>query len=273
MRSFTASKILTLSGINDGDVLFAAPSVGSLFLKAKRNSDDEQRTIEAYGDIVISSLVVRNNHSFITDDGYVMNCKSKCKQDTFAFCDDFRIINESRDINIRFDIPDEIEDVIQADVMTGTVYLRNSKLYVKVHLNALTKNKSGDYSYLSTSSEFEYEAGNYSEYNGNIKVNSFDIPSEISGTADIKINISFNLMLYNYNENKVLSDIECDGEETENPSVTVYFAKENEAIWDIAKRFTSDMDLITGENDINGERLNSDKILIIPGSKEVKYEQ
>ena len=42
-------------------------------------------------------------------------------------------------------------------------------------------------------------------------------------------------------------------------------AKQNEKLWDIAKKFSSDIELIKKENNITCESLDSNKVIIIPG--------
>ena len=61
----------------------------------------------------------------------------------------------------------------------------------------------------------------------------------------------------------ILSDI-CPDEKKEASTMTVYFAKANESVWDIAKSFSSDIDMIISENSLNGDTLDADKVLIIP---------
>jgi hypothetical protein len=63
----------------------------------------------------------------------------------------------------------------------------------------------------------------------------------------------------------VLTEIEADDEMINYPALTVYFGKKDETVWNIAKNFSSDIDMIKQENDIQNDVLDSNKILIIPG--------
>ena len=59
--------------------------------------------------------------------------------------------------------------------------------------------------------------------------------------------------------------MDCLDEAVNYPALTLYFAKQNEKLWDIAKQFSSDIELIKKENNITCESLDSNKVIIIPG--------
>ena len=48
--------------------------------------------------------------------------------------------------------------------------------------------------------------------------------------------------------------------------MTIYYASEGEDVFDIAKRYNTDIDLIIKSNDISGT-LESDMMLLIPGAR------
>ncbi len=51
----------------------------------------------------------------------------------------------------------------------------------------------------------------------------------------------------------------------DSPALVVYFAKEQEALWDIAKKFRTSVDLIKSENELKDDVLDTRRILLIPG--------
>ena len=71
--------------------------------------------------------------------------------------------------------------------------------------------------------------------------------------------------LYVKKEFKVLSEISASDDVIDYPALTVYFGKENESVWNIAKTFSSDIELIQKENDLGSDVLESNKVIIIPG--------
>ena len=51
----------------------------------------------------------------------------------------------------------------------------------------------------------------------------------------------------------------------DSPALVVYFAKEQEQLWDIAKKFRTSVELIKTENELKDDVLQSRRILLIPG--------
>ena len=81
---------------------------------------------------------------------------------------------------------------------------------------------------------------------------------------DIRVNMKTDIYTLNNKTVNILSDIVATDEKKEASTMTVYFAKANESVWDIAKSFSSDIDMIISENSLNGDTLDADKVLIIP---------
>jgi len=46
--------------------------------------------------------------------------------------------------------------------------------------------------------------------------------------------------------------------------VKLYFGIENENVWDIAKRYSTSVDAVMEENELNGEKLENGGMLLIP---------
>ena len=62
----------------------------------------------------------------------------------------------------------------------------------------------------------------------------------------------------------VLTDVNETERISNTPSLTVYFGKAEESVWNIAKRFSSDENLIIEENALTSDILDADRVLIIP---------
>ena len=96
-------------------------------------------------------------------------------------------------------------------------------------------------------------------------VSSFDYT--IVNDKNISVNVMYSYCGYMGKQKEInaLSEIECTDDSVSVPALTLYFAKQNEKLWDIAKKFSSDIELIKKENNITCESLDSNKVIIIPG--------
>ena len=65
-----------------------------------------------------------------------------------------------------------------------------------------------------------------------------------------------------------MSDIEIAGEyeqtEKDDCAIKLYFAQDGESIWDIAKRYRAPINSVIEENDLNGDIISENGMLIIP---------
>ncbi|MDE5583156.1 MAG: DUF3794 domain-containing protein [Ruminococcus sp.] len=99
-----------------------------------------------------------------------------------------------------------------------------------------------------------------------IKDVSYNISSE--GILSAKSDISAKISLYSCESVKALTEITIDDttkkQRDGDYSIKLYFGTENEEVWDIAKRYSTDVSAVTEENDLNGERLESGGMLLIP---------
>ncbi len=91
----------------------------------------------------------------------------------------------------------------------------------------------------------------------------FTIASENS--VDLRSEYELNALIQSKTTLTAITDIEYDGkrENAGNAFITVYYADKGEKLWDIAKRFKTDAQLIKDENSLTAETLEEDMRLII----------
>jgi hypothetical protein len=95
---------------------------------------------------------------------------------------------------------------------------------------------------------------------------SYNISSD--GVLTAKADISAKISVYSAAVINALTDISVDSsikkERDGDYSIKLYYGVENEEIWDIAKRYSTDAAAIMEENDLVGERLENGGMLLIP---------
>ena len=57
---------------------------------------------------------------------------------------------------------------------------------------------------------------------------------------------------------------EIEAEAKKSPALTVYYCEGGEKIWDIAKRYSTTVELIKRENGIDGDTVAKKRMLLIP---------
>ena len=70
-------------------------------------------------------------------------------------------------------------------------------------------------------------------------------------------------------DTKVSTFIYCLGttnlDDKNSPELTLYFARQNESVWDIAKSFSTDSKLIMEENELTSDIIDTRRVLLVPG--------
>ena len=160
-----------------------------------------------------------------------------------------------------FEFCEIIKDI---SVSLSPLTVRNSRLISKADVIIIYENESSSLASMSSTAEISLDSSDRENAIAALNIKSVDYTIASSKHLDMRLNSDLSAFLYDSAQISVLSDIE-QGEEIKAPSsLTLYFAKENESVWDIAKSFSSDSDLIMSENALNEEKLDSDKIILIP---------
>lgn len=262
--SFSVSKIIDQAGIDENDIVVTNICIGNLFLKAKAASNDKLSVIDAFGDISIHSIFIRESeNSFITD-GYILKRNSTCSYSDFLCRRGGRFISDNRLVNLSLDFSGEIKEIKELNVSLTAPSSRNGRIVSRVDALLVYENESGSLASMSAGSDIELDADDASSAVAALSVQSMDYTLGSSGRVELRLNLCINAYLYNASNIKVLSEMDAADEEIDFPSLTVYFGKQNESVWNIAKTFSSDTDLIVKENALNSDVLDSNKVLIIP---------
>ncbi len=103
-----------------------------------------------------------------------------------------------------------------------------------------------------------------------LRANSKVLNTSFSIVSDNKINCMMDIVIDGYiycgNKYKVLNEAEIlsDNITTEKHSMVLYYASRNENIWDIAKKFKADKDNIIRYNNLTGDIIEADNMIVIP---------
>ena len=103
--------------------------------------------------------------------------------------------------------------------------------------------------------------------NTTIEIDSKDFICMPDNTIDVKINMNFLVSIYVTNNVSIVNNIniEQNSKDTKSSSMVIYFVKEGDTLWKIAKKFKSTIDEIAKVNDIEDvDKINIGDQLYIP---------
>ena len=261
--SFSFSKIIEKIGIDDGDFVIADIDIGSVVFKVKGTANEKISVINIFGDLAVNLTFIRESHQEIISDGYILGAESEYKYSEFSACVDGKFFSDTKTVSIPLEFNSEITDLKELSLSLQTPVFRDGKVMSAVDAVAVVSADGGIGS-LSTSADIEVPIEAFDDAVVSVGIDGYDFTLSGSGRVDLRLSLSIDAYCYNDAEIPVLSDIIAGEEQNNNHTMTVYFGKENEKIWDIAKRFLSDESKIISENSLSGDTLDGSKILIIP---------
>lgn len=100
-----------------------------------------------------------------------------------------------------------------------------------------------------------------------IEIDSKDFICMPDNTIDVKLNMNFLVNLYSTNSVSIVNNINIqeNSENSKSSSMVIYFVKEGDTLWKIAKKFKSTIDEIAKVNDIEDvDKINIGDQLYIP---------
>ena len=263
-NTFNISKIIEQSGIDENDIIICKTDIASAFHKAKTGSGDKLCVVEIFGEVSVNSTFIRENENEIVTDAYMIKYNNKCDSSDYNTLSDILHINESKMFSLELELPNGVNEIQEISVNLTAPQIRNAKLVSKAQTTVIYVNESGALTSASLTNDIAIDASGRENAVSSLSVKTADYNIADSKRVNLRLGVDINSYLYNNKVYKVISNIDMiDGKDSA-PSLTLYFAKANENVWEIAKSFSSDTDLILSENELGSEKLSDDKILIIP---------
>lgn len=104
--------------------------------------------------------------------------------------------------------------------------------------------------------------------NGSVSVQGCSCAVTGDSRLELKTEMSVNATVFTSSMKKYIGTIELSGEHTSKKqpcALTIYFCRENENLWNIAKKYSTTVDAIMNENGISDDYVEGGKMLLIPG--------
>ncbi len=268
MHSFSISKIVDVDDCDEMNNAFINADISSIYVKSKSNSSNQLTDIEAVGNVAINYQVFETKElSFVTDSympNYTTNLKSErlfLKKSPVYYYDD-------KSEEIIFDCEKNVIEIIDLKTQIVNTKIEKSEMSISVLLSFLYYDDNSQVCYYEKSQTISFRLTE-EEFDGEGVANLLTYDFVIKGTDKIALRISYVYSAYLY-QNELLdciTDIDAGDEkqETNMPQLTLYFADSNENVWDIAKKFSTDISLIMEENNLSSHSIENKMVLLVPG--------
>lgn len=268
VHSFSLSKIIDVSDAEENDNAFVAAAVSGLYVKAKPDSSNRLCCVEAVGRVTFNYRLYSVCEDEFIVDSYMTKYEADIQRSNVRIKASPIFYSDSKTAEILYEAEKDIIEIL--DLKAGTAYctVEESVLKIGVHLSFLYYDDSSQLCYYEKTTECTVSLNDRKLSGvGNADITGFDYVIKNANSVSLRINYSYSAYLYVGEDISFITDINAAGEKNnENmPQLTLYFAHKNENVWDIAKKFSTDVSLIMEENDLTSQILDGQKVLLVPG--------
>ena len=274
------SQIIDVEGLDDSYECTVTPEVVSCTAAAAADKEERSRILRCEAELRLVCRGVRTAAAMIAEDAFstvypctVETSEIQAEQIPAVYDESFRysirlaegenvpqnifaMWSEARNINIR--AADDGRSVVISGMLTCSMAAKDKAgmIIMPDHEEAFEKTIGlpDDISGAALSAEAA------------VRETSYEISAE--GVLTARSDIAVKLSVYSSDSVKGITDIIIDDsmkkERDGDYAIKLYFGARNESIWDIAKRYSTDVSAVMEENDLTGERLESGGMLLIP---------
>lgn len=271
--SIPVSEIIDIFGAEDDDdceVVF-----NDIFTDiVLKNNDSESPSLDVRLDVNLQAEITRKLTDNIISDVYSVKNELYTAKDAVEITTSRKKVSKTESVLFETDVYDDCGfTVIDSWISNMRISFDNhsdkSNLLVTGTFNSLIKNEYGTLSIVTREHTFETvlltdaDAVITRISDQVLSVSALQLPTgklrfsaEINFEADVCVKCKVN----GFTTIEICDELCCDSASR----YTVYFAKQNEDIWSVAKENRSSVEGIKALNNLSGEVLNEDRMLLLP---------
>ncbi|MBO5494163.1 MAG: hypothetical protein J5964_00425 [Eubacterium sp.] len=267
VHNFTTSRIIDVPQVDENATALISTEISSLYLKTKTDSSNKLNVLELIGRVSIKyRLLSVSENTFITD-SYMPHYNSVNSFSQLTLNSAPSEISDKVSAQLSFDNDKSITEIIDMNTELQSVRIEKSRLCFKVLLSYLYYDDESELMSFEKTQDYSLTL-NDNELDGvcSVQLISFDYNLDSDKKVTVKLNFEYCAFLYSSENISFITDIEENGKKnlSDRAQLTLYFAKQGEELWDIAKEFSSDAELIASENNIGDSVISSPSIILIP---------
>lgn len=267
-HSFPLSKIIDVDDCDEDDNALITAQISNIYVKSKANSNNALCDIEAVGNVAVNYQIIETAQIDLVTDCYMSGYNTTSKLEKVTVKSSPVYYYNDRSDEVIFDCDKSIVEVIDLKASITNTEIEDSKLKVSVKLSFLYYDDESTIRFYENTQSIDFALSD-SPMDGEGVANLLSYDFVIKGTDKIALRISYIYSAYLYRQENVnyITDLEVNDEisNLNLPQLTLYFADANEDVWDIAKKFSTDMNLIIAENNLTSQIIQNKTVLIVPG--------
>lgn len=266
--NFSTSRIIDIANCLETDYSIIDARVCQLYVKPKVNNDNKLCDIEAVGRIAVSYKICSIEKESFSVDSYIPHFKTISQTDKLSIKSNPIYYYDSKSFELTFENDKSIVEIVDLNAQIVKVNVVSSTLNCAVLLRFFYLDEGSQLCYYEKEEIYSLKLNDI-EMNGEAGVNLLNYDFVINNTSKINLRLSIDYTAFLYQEENIeyITDISTEEmlDDSNTPQLTLYFAKKNESVWDIAKSFSTDSKLIIDENELTSDIIDTRRVLLVPG--------
>lgn len=266
--SFGINKIIDVASCQENDKVFVSADISSMYVKTKTDSNNNLCNIELVGKATFNySIYAMCEEKYVTD-SYMPDFDSQLSLSSINIKANPIYYFDDKTIECTVDCENDIVEILDLSVNILDTVVEGSNLIITAQLRYLYYDDKSNLSFFEkTFSEKIAICDECMHGVANANIISFDYVIKNAGSVALRMNLEYQAYLFKNETVEYVTDIIASNKknETNRPQLTLYFAKKNENVWDIAKQFSTDVTLIMDENELTSQILDCQRVLLVPG--------
>ncbi len=267
------TEIVEAVGADEQSVVKADFDVSEILASVKGDLNGDTKIISAECVVRACVKVSKTVPEAIIDDCYYLSGKTELKQEKMKICEYVTSENASITQRQTADIPKNIQvkEIVSctAKPMLKNAYWENgtAKAGGILITYLIYRDEQENIRCAVTESEFGWEKAISEPCSLEATMNLENTSASIEGKdAKILVNIGLFMKALKCREVNILTDCEQKTDERceAKPSMVVYFAKDGDTVWNVAKKYCTKAEKIKVANNLDAEKIEAGKRLLIP---------
>ena len=266
---------IDIPNISDQEICNTNYEIRNINIKPN-NVEDHSIFIEI--EFSISCSAFENKEINLIQDLYSPEEEITMCQEQVSLMQDKNVVKDMCNIQEKIDVSDinsnkiysikSCPNIVKENILNGSIsYEGELILRILYESNATNRIEVKEQTISFTHTINSERINKSSNITTNIEIDSKDFICMPDNTVDVKISMNFILNMYQKNTVNIVSNINVEENSGNNnsSSLVIYFVKEGDTLWKIAKKFKSTMEEIATVNNIEDvDKLNVGEQLYIP---------
>lgn len=271
------SQIIEVDGITDSCTCDTKADIAYCEIKPKTQNSTDCKSFSITAKLLLTVEAYCSSEIAVVLDAFSRKFEADIKRNKICFENITHNVSEIYHCKKTVELEDSIASVVDlwSNVGGFTTKFESCDMIISGTLNAgmIICNENNISLYCEKPVEFEYRypvecSGGVLHSEPQLEVVSCAYTITSANNIELRIDLKVNAAVYERKDISLISEMEVDQSRPtlvkNSSAMTVYFASNNECIWDIARIYNASVEEIMKINGLEGEELSGGRMLIVP---------